>query len=139
MKDDVILNKISSIERCLNRIKEEYQADGNKFRSNYTVQDSILLNLQRACESCIDLSNYIIKKNKLGLPQNSRESFEILSKANIIDSSLAEKMKHMVGFRNIAIHEYHTLNLNIVDSIIQNNLVDFQLFTAKILQFKPEA
>ena len=135
MKDDVILNKISNIERCLNRIKEEYQGKENKFRSDLAVQDSVLLNLQRACESCIDLSNYIIKKNKLGMPQTSRESFEILVQTNIIDAALADKMKRMVGFRNIAIHEYHSLNLNIIESIVQNDLNDFQLFTSKILHF----
>lgn len=134
MSDDVILNKISGIEHCLNRIKEEYEGKEDQFRSNFTVQDSILLNLQRACESSINLANYIIKKNKLGLPQNSRESFEILAQAKIIDSMLSDKMKRMVGFRNVAIHEYHTLSMNIVESIIQRNLNDFRLFTKKILQ-----
>jgi uncharacterized protein YutE (UPF0331/DUF86 family) len=136
MSDDVILNKISGIEHCLNRIKEEYEGKEGQFRTNLTVQDSILLNLQRACEASIDLANYLIKKNKLGSPQNSLESFEILAHASIIDPPLSEKMKRMVGFRNVAIHEYHTLSMNIVESIIQYDLSDFRLFTKKILQFK---
>ena len=62
MSDDVVLNKISSIERCLNRITAEYNGKEGQFRTNLTVQDSILLNLQRACEASIDLANYPIKK-----------------------------------------------------------------------------
>lgn len=135
MSDDIVLNKISSIERCLNRITEEYEGKQAQFRTNFTVQDSILLNLQRACEASIDLANYLIKKNKLGSPQNSRESFEILAQAKVIDPLLSDKMKRMVGFRNLAIHEYHTLSMDIVESIIRHNLNDFRLFTKKILQF----
>lgn len=50
MIHDVILNKISVIERCLKRIHEEYE-DNPKHLGNYTKQDSIVLNLQRACEA----------------------------------------------------------------------------------------
>jgi len=45
-------------------------------------------------------------------------------------------MKHMIGFRNIAIHEYQTLDLNIVESIIDNNLSDFEEFTKVVLQLE---
>ena len=136
MMDDVLLNKISSIEHCLNRIAEEYEGKENQFQTNFTVQDSILLNLQRACEASIDLANFLIRKNKLGSPQNSPESFDILARAGIIDAILSDKMKRMVGFRNVAIHEYHTMIMNIVESAIQNNLGCFRLFTKNILQFQ---
>lgn len=136
MTDDIILNKVSIIERCLNRITEEYEGKEGQFRTNFTVQDSILLNLQRACEASIDLANYLIKRNKLGSPQNSRESFEILAQNEYIDEILSTKMKKMVGFRNVAIHEYHTLNMDIVESIIQHNIGDFQSFTQRILKLQ---
>lgn len=136
MSDDIVLSKISSIERCLNRISEEYTGKEDQFRTNLTVQDSILLNLQRACEASIDLANYLIKKNKLGSPQNSRESFDVLTQAKVIDPLLSDKMKRMVGFRNVAIHEYHTLSIDIVEKILQHNLSDFRLFTKQIFQSK---
>jgi hypothetical protein len=47
--DDVIVNKVSVIERCLKRIREEYQGDAEEFKRNFTKQDSVILNLQRLC------------------------------------------------------------------------------------------
>ena len=46
--DDVIINKIASIERCLARIEQEYRGFEQEFASNHTKQDSVILNLQRA-------------------------------------------------------------------------------------------
>jgi uncharacterized protein YutE (UPF0331/DUF86 family) len=134
--ENALLNKVASIERCIKRIHEEYVGKEDSWKLNFTVQDSILLNLQRACELSIDLANLIVKKRKLGIPQNSRDSFDLLEQAKIIDRPLQIKMKHMVGFRNMAIHDYQTLNLDVVDSIISNNLGDFEEFTKVILKLE---
>jgi uncharacterized protein YutE (UPF0331/DUF86 family) len=129
---DVVLNKISIIERCIKRIHEEYDATPVNLK-NYTKQDSIILNLQRACEASIDLAMHIIADRKLGLPQNSRDAFTLLEKEGIIPSSLSQKMKAMVGFRNIAVHDYQELNLIILEKILEEHLSDFTEFTKAIL------
>jgi len=54
--DDIILNKAAIIERCIHRIQEEYAGDERNLLENLTKQDSIILNLQRACEAAIDLA-----------------------------------------------------------------------------------
>lgn len=134
MKNDVILNKVSIIERCIKRIHEEYE-NNPKHLENFTKQDSIILNLQRACEACIDLSMHIVAEKKLGLPQNSRDAFSLLEEEGILPSSLSQKMKSMVGFRNIAVHDYQEINLNILQKIVENHLVDFMQFTKTILLY----
>lgn len=134
MKNDVILNKVSVIERCMKRIHEEY-ADNPENLHNYTKQDSIILNLQRACEACIDLAMHIVADKKLGLPQNSRDAFTMLEKEGIIPPSLSQKMKAMVGFRNIAVHDYQELNLAILQKILDEHLVDFLQYTQTILKY----
>jgi uncharacterized protein YutE (UPF0331/DUF86 family) len=126
--DDVVINKLATIERCLSRIKEVYQQAGDDFLSDYTRQDSIVLNLQRACEASIDLANYITKLKNLGIPQSSRNSFELLQKAGLLPLEVSDNLKKMVGLRNIAVHDYQELNLEIVKYVVENHLVDFQRF-----------
>lgn len=134
MKNDVILNKINIIERCIRRIHEEY-GNNPEHLKNFTKQDSIVLNLQRACEASIDLAMHIIAEKKLGLPQNSRDAYTLLEQENILPASLSSKMKAMVGFRNIAVHDYQEINLEILQKILENHLVDFLQFTRTILLY----
>ncbi|WP_066895069.1 DUF86 domain-containing protein [Clostridium nigeriense] len=125
MASDVILNKVDTIERCINRIKEVY--DNNPENLNdYTKQDSIVLNIQRACEASIDLAMHVISEKKLGVPQSSRDGFEVLNKNNLIDDKLTKNLKAMVGFRNIAVHDYKKIEIKIVQMIIEKHLNDFQ-------------
>ncbi len=132
MSEDVILNKISVIERCIKRIDEEYENNFENLK-NYTKQDSIILNIQRACEASIDLAMHIVSEKKLGIPQNSRDAFEVLYTNNIIDEKLTKNLKAMVGFRNIAVHDYQAVNLEIVKQIIEKHLVELKNFVQLML------
>lgn len=127
MSNDVILNKIAIIERCIKRINEEYNNNPENLE-NYTKQDSIILNIQRACEASIDMAMHIVSDKKLGIPQNSRDAFEVLYNNRFIDKNMLNNLKLMVGFRNIAVHDYQTVNLNIVKEIIEKHLKDLKSF-----------
>ncbi|MFJ7931614.1 DUF86 domain-containing protein [Peribacillus sp. NPDC096448] len=134
MKNDVILNKISVIERCMNRVKVVYENNPENLK-DYTKQDSIILNIQRACEASIDLAMHIVAEQKLGLPQTSRDAFDMLHGALIIDEITVKRLKAMVGFRNIAVHDYQTVNIDILQQIVTNHLEDFTDYTKQILKF----
>ena len=103
-------------------------ADERNLRDNLTRQDSIIQNLQRACEASIDLAMALVKVHRLGPPQESRHAFELLQDAGLLDAALAARMARMVGFRNVAVHDYQRLNLDIVKAIILERLDDFRAF-----------
>ena len=132
MGNDVIYNKIAIIERCITRVTEEYDNNPDSLK-NFTKQDSIILNIQRACEACIDLAMHIVAEKKLGIPQNSRDAFEILNSNGFITNGEAKNLKSMIGFRNIAVHDNQTLSINIVKEIIEKHLNDFEDFTKTII------
>jgi uncharacterized protein YutE (UPF0331/DUF86 family) len=134
MVDDVLLNKSAIIERCVHRAREEYQAAGANFAADYTRQDAAILNLQRACEAALDIANHLTRLHKLGIPQSARSAFELLEQGGLIPGSLAEAMKNMVGFRNIAVHDYQSLLLPITERIITQHLDEFLAFTAHLLK-----
>ena len=134
MKNDVVLNKISVIERCKKRILDVYDQKPENLK-DYTKQDSIILNIQRACEACIDLAMHIVAQERLGLPQTSRDAFDMLESSSIIDEEIAKRLKAMVGFRNIAVHDYQTINLTILEQIVEKHLEDFTDFTKQILKY----
>ncbi len=136
MLDDVILNKVAIIERCLTRIQEVYANSEVNLFEDVTRQDSIILNLQRACEASIALGMHLVRKKGLGIPQESREAFELLEKAGLLDRELGKRMKRMVGFRNVAVHDYTDLNYEIIKVIITDRLEDFSSFSKFALDQK---
>jgi uncharacterized protein YutE (UPF0331/DUF86 family) len=128
MVDDVVVNKAAIIERCVARVREGYAGDERNLLEDVRRQDSIILNLQRACEASIDLAMHLVSVDRLGVPQETRDAFRLLREGGVIDPDLAERMARMVGFRNVAVHDYRRLDLAIVKSIVTEHLEDFLAF-----------
>lgn len=133
--NDIILNKTATIERCVKRIAEVYGGNPENLE-DFTKQDSIILNIQRACEASIDLAMHLVSERKLGLPKTSREAFKILQENDIIEEKLAKTLMNMVGFRNIAVHDYQALELDILEAILEKHIGDFTQFTKVILEYE---
>jgi uncharacterized protein YutE (UPF0331/DUF86 family) len=133
MVDDVLINKAATIERCVKRAREEYQRGPDTFAADYTRQDAAILNIQRACEAALDMGQHLIRRERLGVPQSARDVFNLLAQGGWIDSALADALKRMVGFRNIAVHDYQALQLPITVAIIERHLDEFLDYSQAVL------
>ncbi len=120
---EIILNKKISMERCIQQIDTYYALDnGLPFATDYLRQDAIAMNLQRACELTIDIANHLIRSKKLGMPQDSRDSFALLQKAGLITIEKMNGLQAMVGFRNTLVHQYQELSLQVMVDVIEHRL-----------------
>lgn len=131
--DRTILRKAESVSRCIKGIEQEKQY--NLFE-DIVHQDALLLNLQRACQTTIDMAMHVVKTKQLGIPNTTTDVFEILYDQKVISLKLYESMRSMVGFRNIMVHDYTELDLNIVKSIVDKHLGDISAFSHIALNLK---
>lgn len=134
MADDVLINKSATVERCVGRARDEYARDPGSFGTDFTRQDAAVLNVQRACEAVLDMGQHIVRRERLGVPQSARDVFDLMARAQWIDVPLAESLKRMVAFRNIAVHDYQSLLLPILVNIITGHLDEFLAFTRTVLK-----
>ena len=130
---DVVLAKAASIQKCLRRIKEVTELKPDSL-DEVNKQDIFVLNLQRAVQSAIDLAAHIIASEGLGVPDTIKDNFVRLEQSGIISIDLSKKLQSMVGFRNIAIHNYQTINVDILKTILVKHLKDLEDFYAAILE-----
>jgi len=131
---DVVMAKVAIIQRCLKRIQETTHLDP-KSLDNIDKQDIFVLNLQRAVQAVIDLATHIVASEGLGLPDTIKDNFNLLYEGQIIHRELAKRMEGMVGFRNIAVHNYESLNEGILKSILGEHLADLEEFYTTVLDY----
>ena len=131
---DVVMAKVAIIQRCLKRIQGTTHLDP-KSLDNIDKQDIFVLNLQRAVQAVIDLATHIVASEGLGLPDTIKDNFNLLYEGQIIHRELAKRMEGMVGFRNIAVHNYESLNEGILKSILGEHLADLEEFYTTVLDY----
>lgn len=130
---DVIFAKVSAIQKYLKRIQEVTKLNPDSLDDEIT-EDVFVLNLQRAVQSCIDIAGHIVASMGLGVPNSVKENFIKLEESKIIQPELSKKLQAMVGFRNIAIHEYEKIDKAILKSILVKNLRDIEEFYTAVIK-----
>ena len=133
MVNEMLRAKAATIERCVARAREEYAADPAGFALDLTRQDAAVCNILRACQAALDMGQHLIRRERLGVPQSARDVFALLTRGGWLAPALAESLQRMVGFRNIAVHDYQALQLPITVRIITGHLDEFLAFSRAIL------
>lgn len=124
---DILLAKIASIRKCLDRIRNVTGGVPESL-DHQDTQDIFVLNLQRAVQAAIDL----VADLKLGLPETLKENFALLETSQILDAALSARLQAMAGFRNIAVHNYQQLNVAILKSILAHRISDLEHFVQAV-------
>ena len=109
MADDVLINKAAAIERCVARVRQEYASNPATFASDYTRQTQPFSTFNAPAKPRWTWVNTLIRREKLGVPQSARDVFSLLAQGGWISPAQADGLKRMVGFRNIAVHDYQAL------------------------------
>jgi uncharacterized protein YutE (UPF0331/DUF86 family) len=135
MDRELILLKVSSLQRCLSRIEEKRPVNSQLLTENFDLQDIISVNLERAIQICVDISSHILSDFPDRPPETMGETFSALSQKHIIPKELAESLRKSVGFRNISVHQYHKLDWEIIYKIITHYPDNFKEFARCALRY----
>jgi len=113
--DDVMFAKAAVIERSLRRVLEIYRADSSL--SDLMHLDALTLNVERACQAAIGLAMHVVAVKHLGMPQSQADAFRLLADADTLERNLSERMIGMCGFRNVLVHQYQELEVDILHQV----------------------
>lgn len=128
MDRELVAEKLESLRRSVERIRERCPQQLEELEKNLDYQDIIALNLSRAVQLCVDIAAHYIASTTLSPPRTMGEAFVKLEEEQVITPELGERMRKAVGFRNIAVHNYEAINWEIVHQVCRLHLSDFQDF-----------
>ena len=109
---------------------EELQLDRDK-------RNMVLHAMLISTQSAIDIATYIIAEKGLRKPSTYRETFEILEEQRILPEDLANDLSDLAGFRNVLVHIYWGLDMNVIYGILRNDLrvlVTFKKIVKELLE-----
>ena len=121
--DDILLNKAAIIERCVRRMLEEARSCPQL--NDFTHVDALTLNIERACQAAIDMAMHVVADRHLGVPQSTADAFVLLERAGLIGGPLAAALCGMVGFRNVAVHQYEDIDMSVLRWIVESGHRDW--------------
>ncbi len=135
MDKKVIEVRLKKLDHAVSRLKRIQRISKDEYTNNQDYQDIAERNFQVAMQTCIDIANYIIAGQNLLVPDEQENIFVVLGKNGVLPEELIKKIKGMVSFRNILVHNYLYTDPNQVYDILQNQLADFNSFAQAIVNY----
>jgi uncharacterized protein YutE (UPF0331/DUF86 family) len=135
MDRSVVEQKLESLRRCVQRIETKCPADAAVLIADIDLQDIVSLNLSRAVQISVDIGAHLIAGMEVPPPDTMGQTFDLLAQNGVLRNELAISLKKAVGFRNIAVHSYESINWEIVYNIVKYHLADFSEF-AKVVAMR---
>lgn len=132
VEPDVIIAKVSSLTTCLDRIKE-LRARRSELQQR-DFRELLELNLQRATQVTIDLAAHVVASERWGVVEEVSKNFTVLRERGLITEELETSLRKMVGFRNVAVHQYLDLDFEVVEYVTEHKLDDLRDLAAAVVQ-----
>lgn len=134
----ILAQKLESLRRCVQRIKDKTPASTDQLIQDPDIQDILVLNLTRAVQLCVDIGSHVISETDEAAPATMGDVFTTLSTLDAITPQTCQSLRKAVGFRNVAVHNYDAINWEMVFAICTRSLADFRRFAKEITDHSQE-
>lgn len=127
---DLILKKLAFMETCLTELRR--LADVDRIEADIKERRFVEHTLQICIQAAQDVASHIVSELRLGEPSTNQALFTLLARAGWLDTHLADAMRAAVGFRNVLVHGYTSVDLDIVRDVMREHLTDMDAFVRRI-------
>ena len=133
MDRELIEEKLESLRRCVRRVEEKRVSSVEELEKDWDTQDILSVNLTRAVQLSVDIGAHLVAASEQPSPDTMAEAFGRLRDMGLLPGDLADRLKGAVGFRNVAIHAYRSIDWTIVHTITHERLDDFREFARLVM------
>ena len=127
---ELIEKKLAFITTCVRELRE--LSCPEHIESDVREERFAAHTLQIAIQAALDIASHIVSDEFLGEQETNRQLFELLERNHWLSSELTATMVKMVGFRNIVVHGYQSVDPRILRDVVENRLEDLLAFVNAI-------
>ncbi len=134
VQNGVLISKLAIIEEYLKKLQGYFPVSLEQFSSDWGLQKIVERSLQVMIEVMIDIAERIVAQKGILPQKTAADTLKKLRELSIIQND--EAYIKMVRFRNLVVHQYDSIDMGILYSIVQNNLEDFRTFIDEIKKYE---
>lgn len=130
--EERIIDHLNELEASLRDWKRYKASPVEKLKTDRDTRNMVLHAMLVAIQSSIDVANHLIAEKNLRKPSTYREAFEILAEENVISVELADELADLAGFRNMLVHIYWRLDMDVIHEILQRDHRHLEAFSSQV-------
>ena len=131
----LVMRKLNELEECVGALERMRKYDIAAIKSDKEKEWAVEHGLQVSIQIVVDIGAHILASSGEGDVEDYAEIIERLGKKGVLPKDFAARIKGMAGFRNILVHEYAKLDMDLVCDMLKNRLDDFRKFAGHVNKY----
>jgi uncharacterized protein YutE (UPF0331/DUF86 family) len=127
---ELVLKRLAFIETCLVELRT--LARPALLETDPKERRFVEHTLQICIQAIQDTASHIVSDERLGEPRTNQELLTLLHAAGWLDSNTATVLRAAIGFRNVLVRGYTTVDLGVVRNILDTHLTEIEVFVRTI-------
>jgi uncharacterized protein YutE (UPF0331/DUF86 family) len=120
------------LEEITSRLEELRSFSRAELEASYRDAWTVERGLQLGAETILDIGNHILSAHYGVAAEDHEAVIALLARHGVIDPALQQRLAGLGGFRNILVHGYLRLDLEIVSDALQRAPADFSDFVLAV-------
>jgi len=127
---DLVKKKLALIETYVRELQT--LANPSRIEDDLREERFVEHTLQIAIQAALDVASHVASDERWEEPRTNQELFELFARHGWLDEALTRSLRAAVGFRNVLVHGYASVDRTIVRDILENHLEDLTAFVSAV-------
>lgn len=133
MVNGIIIKKLNVFDTVLEELRSLGKVNAETFKRNWQTQRAVERELQVLVEIVVDVCQRLISIRGESPAASGADAIQRCVALGALSDRAA--YKKMVQFRTFIVHRYEAIDVNVLVTMINRNLADFELFREDILAY----
>lgn len=124
---EVIRRHLQALEDALTHLRPHARSTAEQLRANTTLRWTVERGLQLCAQNALDVATHIAAASGTDAAEYAT-AIDRLAELQILPADFAVRFRAIAGFRNVLVHGYLAVDLQVVENVLRNHLQDFTGF-----------
>ena len=127
----VVDRHLIALRRALTALRRHAGASAQQLRADSDLRWIIERGLQLCAQNALDIAGHVASAAGLD-PTTYGSAIDCLVEANVLPAPFGERFRAIAGFRNVLVHGYLDVDLDLIARLLGESLDDFEEFARHV-------
>jgi uncharacterized protein YutE (UPF0331/DUF86 family) len=132
---DVVTRRLRILREALDGLTALQPVDASRLSDDLVARSAIERLIQVVVDAAVDLNAHVVVAETGAAPMSARDSFALAARAGAIDEELADRLGPAAGLRNVLVHRYADIQVELVASAVPEVVEGFGAYVRQIADF----
>ena len=127
----VVDRHLIALRHALGVLRRRAGISPQSLRADSDLRWTVERGLQLCAQNALDIASHVASAAGLD-PATYGSSIDCLVEANVVPAEFGERFRGIAGFRNVLVHGYLDIDIDIVAKFLNESLDDFEEFAGHV-------